>query len=65
MVKMLSKAPPKCGVGDDLVWAMGTLGFDDYVNPLKVYLTKYRQAARVEKVELPADEHTLKATKVS
>lgn len=37
--------------GDDLVWAMGTLGFDDYVNPLKTYLTKYRQAAKADKSE--------------
>ncbi len=38
-------------LGDDLVWAMGTLGFDDYVNPLKTYLTKYRQAAKADKSE--------------
>ncbi|KAJ8598395.1 hypothetical protein CTAYLR_003006 [Chrysophaeum taylorii] len=35
--------------GDDLVWAMGTLGFDDYVGPLKLYLAKYRQAAKGDK----------------
>ena len=29
--------------GDDLLWAMATLGFEDYVEPLKVYLTKYRE----------------------
>lgn len=39
--------------GDDLVWAIGTLGFDDYVNPLKAYLTKYRQAAKADKSERP------------
>ena len=43
-----------CYLGDDLVWAMGTLGFDDYVNPLKLYLTKYRQAAKADKSERPA-----------
>ena len=32
--------------GEDLLWAMGTLGFDDYSGPLKVYLQKYRQAAK-------------------
>mmetsp|Transcript_8783 Transcript_8783/g.27673 ORF Transcript_8783/g.27673 Transcript_8783/m.27673 type:complete len:204 (+) Transcript_8783:306-917(+) len=37
--------------GDDLVWAMGTLGFDDYVGPLKLFLTKYRQASKGEKNE--------------
>ncbi|EYU17642.1 hypothetical protein ABFS82_13G030300 [Erythranthe guttata] len=29
--------------GDDLLWAMTTLGFEDYVDPLKVYLAKYRE----------------------
>jgi nuclear transcription Y subunit beta len=28
--------------GDDLLWAMSTLGFDKYVEPLKEYLRKYR-----------------------
>ncbi|KAF5737864.1 hypothetical protein HS088_TW13G00755 [Tripterygium wilfordii] len=29
--------------GDDLLWAMTTLGFENYVVPLKVYLNKYRE----------------------
>jgi nuclear transcription Y subunit beta len=29
--------------GDDLLWAMSTLGFEEYVEPLKVYLLKYRE----------------------
>ncbi|KAJ8494156.1 hypothetical protein OPV22_015877 [Ensete ventricosum] len=29
--------------GDDLIWAMTTLGFEDYVPPLKVYLQKFRE----------------------
>ncbi|EFJ37991.1 CCAAT-box binding factor HAP3 [Selaginella moellendorffii] len=29
--------------GDDLLWAMSTLGFEDYVEPLRVYLHKYRE----------------------
>ncbi len=29
--------------GDDLLWAMATLGFEDYIEPLKVYLQKYRE----------------------
>ncbi|KAG8648485.1 hypothetical protein MANES_08G002900v8 [Manihot esculenta] len=29
--------------GDDLLWAMGTLGFEDYIDPLKVYLSRYRE----------------------
>ena len=37
--------------GDDLLWAMSTLGFDKYVEPLKIYLTKYREAIRGDKPE--------------
>ncbi|KAG8085873.1 hypothetical protein GUJ93_ZPchr0010g10290 [Zizania palustris] len=29
--------------GDDLLWAMATLGFEDYIEPLKVYLQKFRE----------------------
>lgn len=29
--------------GDDLLWAMTTLGFETYVEPLKIYLQKYRE----------------------
>lgn len=29
--------------GDDLIWAMTTLGFEDYVEPLKVYLQRFRE----------------------
>ena len=29
--------------GDDLLWAMSTLGFEDYVEPLRLYLLKYRE----------------------
>lgn len=29
--------------GDDLLWAMSTLGFEDYIEPLKLYLHKYRE----------------------
>lgn len=35
--------------GDDLLWAMSTLGFDKYVEPLKIYLSKYRDAIRGDK----------------
>ncbi|XAR56787.1 hypothetical protein NMG60_11037380 [Bertholletia excelsa] len=28
--------------GDDLIWAMTTLGFEDYIDPLKVYLQRFR-----------------------
>ncbi|KAK4783992.1 hypothetical protein SAY86_018360 [Trapa natans] len=29
--------------GDDLLWAMATLGFEDYIDPLKNYLARYRE----------------------
>ncbi|KAK7277722.1 hypothetical protein RJT34_22737 [Clitoria ternatea] len=29
--------------GDDVCWALATLGFDDYAEPLKRYLHKYRE----------------------
>ncbi|KAL4441267.1 hypothetical protein ABPG77_011504 [Micractinium sp. CCAP 211/92] len=32
--------------GDDLLWAMDTLGFDEYIAPLKAYLTKFREAEK-------------------
>lgn len=37
--------------GDDLLWAMSTLGFDKYVEPLKIYLAKYRESVKGEKPE--------------
>ncbi|GIL89113.1 hypothetical protein Vretimale_16149 [Volvox reticuliferus] len=30
--------------GDDLLWAMTTLGFEEYLEPLKLYLAKFREA---------------------
>ncbi|KJE93209.1 transcription factor NF-Y [Capsaspora owczarzaki ATCC 30864] len=30
--------------GDDLIWAMQSLGFDNYIEPLRAYLAKLRQA---------------------
>ncbi|CAL9154406.1 nuclear transcription factor Y subunit B-1-like [Musa acuminata AAA Group] len=29
--------------GDDICWALNTLGFDDYVEPMRRYLLKYRE----------------------
>ena len=37
--------------GDDLLWAMSTLGFDKYVDPLKLYLSKYRESVKGDKPE--------------
>eukprot|EP01035_Chromulina_nebulosa_P018389 gene18389-24088_t len=35
--------------GDDLLWAMSTLGFEKYIDPLKAYLAKYRDSVKNEK----------------
>lgn len=35
--------------GEDILFAMQNLGFDNYVNPLKAYLHKYREAMKGEK----------------
>lgn len=35
--------------GEDILFAMSTLGFDNYVEPLKLYLQKYREAIKGEK----------------
>ncbi len=35
--------------GDDLMWAMSTLRFDKYVEPLKLYLSKYRESMKGDK----------------
>ncbi|CAN0046275.1 unnamed protein product [Ectocarpus fasciculatus] len=32
--------------GEDIITSMNTLGFDDYIEPLKVYLAKYRAAVK-------------------
>ena len=32
--------------GDDILWAMGTLGFERYIEPLRLHLQKYREVAK-------------------
>ena len=53
-----SEASDKCQLekrktinGDDLLWAMGTLGFENYGDPLRMYLSKYRESVKGEKPE--------------
>ncbi|CAN0877394.1 Nuclear transcription factor Y subunit B-7 [Linum grandiflorum] len=41
--------------GDDIIWAITTLGFEDYVGPLKSYLQKYREIEG-EKLNLPKQQ---------
>jgi len=38
--------------GEDLLFAMSTLGFDSYVEPLKIFLSKYRDSLKSEKTAL-------------
>ncbi|XP_058080467.1 nuclear transcription factor Y subunit B-3-like [Magnolia sinica] len=40
--------------GDDLLWAMTTLGFEEYVEPLKIYLQKFREMEG-EKASMPRE----------
>jgi len=35
--------------GDDVLWAMTALGFDNYIDPLKIYLARYREAQKMKK----------------
>ncbi|KAJ3104147.1 Nuclear transcription factor Y subunit B [Phlyctochytrium planicorne] len=35
--------------GDDILWAMQSLGFENYHETLKVYLSKYREATKLER----------------
>lgn len=48
-----SEASDKCQLekrktitGDDIIYAMSTLGFDNYIEPLNLYLKKYREACK-------------------
>lgn len=41
--------------GDDIIWAITTLGFEDYVTPLKIYLNKYREIEG-EKLNIPKQQ---------
>jgi len=44
--------------GDDLLWAMSTLGFDKYIEPLRTYLAKYRDSVKAEKPDKPDKKQT-------
>ena len=49
-----SEAAERCSLekrktinGEDILFAMSNLGFDNYVEPLKIYLTKYRESNKL------------------
>ncbi|XP_067007140.1 nuclear transcription factor Y subunit beta [Anabrus simplex] len=41
--------------GEDILFAMTSLGFDNYVEPLKLYLQKYREATKGDKTLTATD----------
>ncbi|WAR26109.1 NFYB-like protein [Mya arenaria] len=50
VARIMKNSVPKTGKekrktinGEDILFAMSTLGFDSYVEPLKMYLQKYRE----------------------
>lgn len=47
-VLLYFKEKRKTITGEDLIVAFQTLGFDDYVDPLREFLTKYREANKVQ-----------------
>lgn len=38
--------------GEDILFAMSTLGFDSYVEPLKLYLQKFREVSKMSSIML-------------
>lgn len=43
--------------GEDILFAMSNLGFDNYVEPLKIYLTKYRDSVKCDTTRLNSGEY--------
>ena len=50
--------------GDDLLWAMATLGFEDYIDPLKVYLARYRELEGDNKGSVRSGEGSVRRDQV-
>ncbi|XP_010943287.1 uncharacterized protein [Elaeis guineensis] len=42
---------------EDVIWAMGKLGFDDYVGPLRRYLQRYREIEGDHRIGLQGGDH--------
>ncbi|XP_047973805.1 nuclear transcription factor Y subunit B-1-like [Salvia hispanica] len=51
--------------GDDLLWAMTTLGFDDYVVPLKDYLSSYRESEGETREKSEKNERVFRSSSAS
>ncbi|DBB16429.1 TPA: Nuclear transcription factor Y subunit B-3 [Trebouxia sp. C0006] len=55
-----SKEKRKTINGDDLLWAMSALGFEEYVEPLKMYLHKYREGEKASLAKQGQDANGMK-----
>jgi nuclear transcription Y subunit beta len=49
--------------GDDLLWAMSTLGFENYVEPLKLYLRRFREVRLCCHALLDVFSHAVPSTR--
>lgn len=51
--------------GEDILFAMSTLGFDNYVEPLKLYLQKHREAMKGDKQDGEGGEFDIVSEEIS
>lgn len=51
--------------GEDILFAMSTLGFDSYVEPLKLYLQKFREVSAVLRTVGSGRRHLLRVQNMS
>ncbi|KAK4515033.1 uncharacterized protein ATC70_002642 [Mucor velutinosus] len=42
--------------GEDILWAMQSLGFENYTEALKIYLGKYRETTKIERTTATGKE---------
>ena len=59
-----SEAAERCSLekrktinGEDILFAMSNLGFDNYIEPLKIYLQKYRESIKCDTSRAPGNEY--------
>lgn len=45
--------------GEDILYAMCSLGFDSYIDPLKVYLNKYRETTKADRHVLATNDSSV------
>ncbi|KAK6203498.1 uncharacterized protein RJT21DRAFT_2826 [Scheffersomyces amazonensis] len=67
-----SQAIDKCGLekrktlnGEDILWAMFTLGFENYSETLKIYLAKYRQYEQEQALMKPPRKRKQRRSRVT